>query len=99
MVPLSTILVITVLGVGGPPAASPSRLQDATVTVTRGTPARTVAASPDGRLTVHLRPGLYAVVAALRGQSEPRFCEAAAIEIQRERRATVRHLTLRCSIK
>jgi len=99
MLAIPTILVITVLGVGGPPAASPSPLGDAAVIVTRGTPAQTVAASTDGRLTVRLRPGLYAVVASLLGQPEQRFCEAAAIQIHRERRVTVRHLTLRCSIK
>lgn len=65
------LLIVTVLGGGGPASAPPSRLSDATVTVYRGAPARMVARSSNGQLSVRLRPGLYTVVAhALRPAAE-----------------------------
>lgn len=95
------VLMVTVLGIGGPPAEPPSRLLNATVAVTRGAPARTVAESADGRLSVRLRPGLYTVVATLDEGPlrSPRFCEATAINVQRQHQARIRRLTLDCSIK
>lgn len=93
------LLIITVLGIGGPHGAPPSSL-NAMVTVTRGTPARTVAESSNGRLSAQLRPGLYTVVALLDAEplGPPRFCEATAINVHRQH-PRIRRLTLYCSIK
>lgn len=96
------LLIVTVIGFGPPHGSTrtPSELSDATVTVTRGTPAQKVAESTDGQLSVRLRPGLYTVVALLNDEpgAPPRFCEATAINVQRQHQS-VRRLKLECSIK
>jgi hypothetical protein len=95
------LLIVTVIGAGGPRAALPARLPNATVAVTRGAPARTLAEASNGELSVHLRPGLYTLVATLKSEplGPPRFCEATAINVQRQRHARTRRLTLYCPTK
>lgn len=97
---MKLLLVVTVLGVGGPHSATPSMLSNAHVVVTRGAPAHTVATSSSGRLQARLRPGLYSVVALLEDEplGPPRFCEATAVSVQLRQTGT-RRLKLRCSIK
>jgi hypothetical protein len=95
------LLIVTVLSSGGPPTAGPLPATGATVIVTRGTSGDRVAEATDGRLSVRLRPGVYAVVALL--QDEPlrpaNFCQAAAISVPRKPQAKPRQLKLYCSIK
>lgn len=97
----SVLLIVTILGIGGPHGARPARLSDATVLVTRGAPAQTVATSTNGRLKVRLRPGLYTVVALLLDEPlrPPRFCEATALKVKQAQRARVEQLALACGVK
>jgi hypothetical protein len=95
------LLIVTVLGVGGPSATVPARLPNATVAVTHGAPAQTLSETSNGELSVRLRPGLYTVVAMLKSEAvgSPRFCEATAISVRRQPRARTRRLTLYCPTK
>src|ERR1700729_4287138 len=94
------LLIITVLTAGGPHGQT-SRLPNATVTVTRGTPSHLIAQAAKGQLSVRLQPGLYTVTAALRDEPlrPPNFCEAAGIHVRRKPQTPTRRLTLYCSVK
>ena len=93
-------LLVTVVGSGGPApvrGAPPSRLQDATVVVTRH--GHVVARSRNGRLGISLPPGDYAVRAGLGSPNvtHPGQCQARTVRLNR---GTVRvRVTLACSIK
>jgi hypothetical protein len=60
---LTSLLIVIVLGGGGPHGARPSRLADAVVKVTHA--GRFVASGRSGRLDRRLAPGTYRVSAAL----------------------------------
>jgi hypothetical protein len=95
------LLIVTVLSSGGPPAAGSLPLTGARVIITRGTSRDRVAEAADGRLSVRLRPGVYAVVALLQDEPlrPPNFCEAAAIAVPRKPQTKPLRLKLYCSIK
>jgi hypothetical protein len=98
---MKLLLIITVLGVGGPRSHQPSRLGNATVAVRRVAPSRAVAASANGKLEVRLGPGLYTLVAMLNDEpgARPAFCEATAVAVPRTRGRATRHISMYCSIK
>ena len=109
---LLTLLIVTVLGGGGPPGVKPHRLADSVITVTKeaecggvtaGHPCSPpgpfpVARSSSGKLTVHLRPGAYHVRAAvLTPDGFPgQTCQEKPVRVRRGRTTRV---YLYCSIK
>ena len=89
------LLTVTVLGIGGPPGAAPSRLPNATITV--GHKGETVAAGTDGHLEVKLEPGVYSVIARLADEpgKPPSICHTTTIRLAH----LTRHLEMGCSIE
>jgi hypothetical protein len=90
---LGTLLIITVLGIGGPPRRpplryEPYRLSNAAVSVRRS--GSFVARSTTGSLHRRLRPGLYELSAAL-----DRTCQTKTVRLSRR----PVHVKLYCSIK
>ena len=97
---LLPLLIVTVLGSGGPPGLThregPPFLPNSTITVRRH--GEVVASSDNGRIRLRLRPGVYTLGALL--HDEPGVplpnCETKTIRLWRARRA--RHVDLYCSI-
>ena len=90
-----TLLVVTAIGIGGPPGAPPSRIANARVVVKRD--GRLVASSRSGRVRARLRRGLYRVEAELVPPAVARVqhCQAETIRLG----TSARSIRLGCSIK
>ena len=93
---LLPLLIVTVLGVGGPRVNRPSRLADGVITVTRS--GRTIASSKRGRLERRLPPGRYRVSGALLPPdvAPGRICQVKWVELARGHTTDI---DLYCSIK
>jgi hypothetical protein len=89
------VLVVTVVGVGGPHGVAPSRLANATVTVSQG--GKVIASARSGRLRLRVHPGVYRVSARLvpPGVRRVQQCESRSVRVTRGTRS----VTLGCSIK
>ena len=97
------LLIVTVLGGGGPGVGAAVEIVGKRLSRSRCIAARRPEWSRDRseteQLRVRLRPGLYTVVATLYDQPpRPDFCEAAAIDVQRERDARTKRLSMSCSV-
>jgi hypothetical protein len=104
---LAAILIVTVLGVGGPRYAKPAPLKNATIIVRReivcaapspahcDPPAAQRVGSGKGKLKIDLAPGGYRVESTLH-QSDIPLCAFRQVRLSS---GETRHLTLRCSIK
>jgi hypothetical protein len=99
------LLVVTVLGAGGPPSLArehlPIPLSNSTITVSRDVAARArpIASSAGGRISLRLPPGLYTVSALLHdepGMPQRRNCEAKTVRLRRAGRPLL--IELHCSI-
>jgi hypothetical protein len=89
---VSTLLIITVVGVGGPPRPAPTPpdvLANGAITVVHG--GHVVATTETGRLRRHVRPGDYEISAALPSIQ----CQRRHVVVKRR----VVRLTLNCSIE
>jgi hypothetical protein len=94
---LTTLVVITVFGVGGPREHQPSVLPNATVKVEhRG---RSIAVMKSGNARLHLRPGAYTVSARLLppAATPGRTCEVRALTVRRQSQPQRLHLF--CQLK
>ena len=90
-----TLLVVTAIGIGGPPGVPPARIANARVIVRHY--GRLLASSRSGRVRVRVRPGLYRVEAELVPPAVSRVerCQARTVRLGR----TPRRVELGCSIK
>jgi hypothetical protein len=93
IVKLLTLLIVTVMGTGGPPPVrnepkeKPRPLANGVVTVSRYTKTglRFVGRTTDGKLKLHVRPGDYRLEAYLRG-APTAPCKPKTIRIKRDER-------------
>jgi hypothetical protein len=93
---LLAVLIVTVLGGGGPPGFPPKRLVDGTSKVSRN--GVVVASTNTGRLSVHLRAGTYLVSAALLPPdvTPEEKCEERSVRLKR---GHTTRINLYCSIR
>jgi hypothetical protein len=91
---LLAILVVTVMGAGGPHKVQSFRLTDGVIHVAHS--GVTVASSKSGRLKVRLQPGRYLVSAALQPPNPSRPCEVKSVRLKP---GQTTRLSLHCSIR
>lgn len=83
-----TLLMITVLGFGGPPGTTPSVLPNGRITLSRHN--HVVATASHGRLSRRVRPGTYTVASSV-----PRTaCQTRTVKVTHRRM----HIQLRCAL-
>jgi hypothetical protein len=87
----TAMLIVAVLGVGGPKGTRPFPIVNANVTVSAN--GKAIGGSAVGNLALWLRPGTYIVRAALAGV--PRPCQSRTVRLRYRRKVT---LTLTCSV-
>jgi hypothetical protein len=104
---LAAILIVTVLGIGGPHHARPAPLKNATIIIRReiacadpspahcNPPAAKRVGSGKGKLKIDLAPGSYRVEATLHPSDIP-LCALRQVRLSS---GETRHLTLHCSIR
>jgi len=100
---MKVLLIVIVLGAGGPATRLTRSVHIRNATVTMKSGGQVVAASTNGRLTRRVRPGLYTLEAVLRAREHqgpngtelpPDKCQAKSVQIRK--RPTRRRVVLYC---